>query len=56
MAEEFGFRSGTRDRPQLIATKGPVRPHWGVKWRAISSLPVPVSPIIRAVASLRAIR
>ncbi len=42
--------------PQLTATNGPARPLVAWMCRAISSLPVPVSPVTSTVASLRASR
>ena len=42
--------------PQFTATKGPVRPLRRCTWRAISSLPVPLSPSIMMGAVLGATR
>ena len=42
--------------PQFTATKGPVRPLTAWMCRAMSSLPVPVSPVTSTVASLWAMR
>lgn len=55
MAEQFGFTSDSENAPQLTATNGPLRrPLRLWMWRATSSLPVPVSPMIRTLASLGA--
>ncbi len=46
--------SDSVNAPQFTATKGPVRPLCSWTRRAASSLPVPVSPVIRTGTSLRA--
>ena len=56
VAEQLGLGERLRDRRQLTATNGPVRRPLA-PWisRAITSLPVPVSPRISTLASVSAI-
>jgi hypothetical protein len=53
---DCGAASDSLKAPQFTATNGPWRPLIACTWRATSSLPVPVSPMISTVAPLRATR